>query len=358
MKELDFDELDRAVNSLVGQVDDKAGTAKINKPALAADDRQTGSSQSTAQRVAVSTPTPPTPQKKPVAPVNPGHRSGRLDIKRPTKAAGKGFIDIVAPKPSTTPRVSRTSGTIQPVSKEPVVREPAEPTTPVAPADKAVEVPKAPVEATPSPVPKPIPKAAEEKWPDPLDFHPENTPTIAKEPQKRAEPEGTPDSPFIPGAKVEKRPLGAFTPAVSGEEKAAAPEEVELTEASVKTEVPEIPPAQQAEALSETTATEQKTDVDVEEPEPSATAEEPPAKQMHESAMMSIPQQYATANKTVDESPRPVFDTKEYHPPLLESTAHAAHHSNPWSKLLVALLIITVLAVGGYFAFMYFVQNF
>lgn len=339
MKDLDFDELDRAVNSLVGQADGTAGkSAKAEssavQPAAPAPSAQPSqATQPPVQQVKLSSP-PQTPSVS----AAPNHRSGRLDSMSPARPGSKRFIDIVAPKPSLAPKISRTGATIQPASKEDSVPEPIKPTAP--PADKPVEALE-PIEVAPTP--KPAPKIAEEAWPDPLDFHQENTAAAPG------------DSPFIPGAKVEKRPLGAFTPV---NDEVPDLSQKELEEPARVLNEPEATEAPVAESNDAAPVDKRVAAENTEESQVPETPEEPSGKQIHESAMMSIPQQYRTTAKPVDESPRPVFDTKEYHPPLLESTAHAAHRSNPWGKLLVVLLVVAAVAVGGYVAFMYFVQNF
>ena len=64
----------------------------------------------------------------------------------------------------------------------------------------------------------------------------------------------------------------------------------------------------------------------------------------------SIPQQYHTPTEKPDTEAHPVFDTKEYHQPLLP--AHGKKKSKSW---LVVLIIVALLVVGaglGYVAFM------
>jgi hypothetical protein len=77
---------------------------------------------------------------------------------------------------------------------------------------------------------------------------------------------------------------------------------------------------------------------------------------MHSAAMMSIPQQYRTQDKSTDKTTRPIFDTKEYHPPLVEKAMNERRGSGMWTKLFIALVVLVLLAVGGYFVYIYVVH--
>ena len=326
MNDIDFDELDRAVNSL----------ATTNKTAGSPADTQK----------ATSVPTPAPQLSKPAAPQPPEdtgtaikvttpHRSARLAT-RPTSARGN-FIDIVPPKPAKRP--SRTGQTIQPATD--IKPEPTpEPIQPAAKEPEPAPQP-APVAATPTKKPK------REEWPDPLDFHSTETKPEAKATETPAEPPQPAPSPFITGAKVEKRPLGGPVPVSPPESnppvvvESPQPEQPKPETLAVETDKPETP-------------AEQIQPDPTPEPQP-----EPTTPDLHDTAMISIPSQYKVAAKPASDATRPVFDTKDYHPPLLEETAHAAHPGmNIWGKLFMAVLVIALLAVGGYLAFIYFIQNF
>lgn len=391
MKDLDFDELDRAVNSLVSQAKDGS------TPSVASDRPEPSKSQPQTERPAAPAalsdePTVATKPAQTAAPVLTPSSRTRLGAKRPTATPGRGsFIDIVAPKSSGAPtKVSRTGSALQPVSKpEALQAEPAkpqvkpeQPLAQTAPDEPPAEIAVEPTESLDDAAPVKTQQPSDEKWPDPLDFHEDKVvaeaakvaqgPQVAEKTPKWQQNE-TGSSPFIPGAKVEKRPLGAFAPT---EELPATPEkqDVLVADEPPKPKATAQPAAMPDELKPEVLAAESnqmvdraldETDdepensapVETEQPEPVQPEEPKVEQQVRESALQSIPQQYKTPTKQVSDVPRPVFDTKEYHPPLLEATAHAAHRSNPLGKLFIALLIVAVLAVGGYFAFLYFTQN-
>lgn len=399
MNDIDFDELDKAVNSIVSK---KSG-APSSQPSSSQpveSSQPTPAPQSAAPadpsdqlEVKTTSPNPAASTHVHVTPsVTPGRRGGRIAAPKPTTGAARGsFIDIMAPKPAAKP--SRTGQTIQPVNPQPI-----KPETPMTEEPKTPEPPKETIKFTPPESAKlaeekPKAEKSDDAWPDPLDFHDQDKTadpgnesiTELEEPAKKTEP--VPASPFIEGAKVEKRPLGAFTQYVAAAGKFSkkpdpAPEEPEKATSSEPTlepsedlsEMPdnnikatplpdELSPDVVAVEADEkrATATEQPAEDDTDQaPETEVVTEheQPTRQQLHDTAMLSIPKQYKTAEKPTDSATRPVFDTKEYHPPLIEATAHAAHRGSIWGKLFMALLIIALLAVGGYFAFIYFIENF
>ncbi len=424
MKELDFDELDRAVNSLATQasnrLDDKVnGTSSAHvsdDSSLAPKEAHVTSLppvKDTSQPVDEPSESPTTAPLAASTPITPERRAARFMVKRPASSGASrgGFMDIVAPpKTANHPKASRIGPTIQPMDKkEEPDTEPAKPDLKMAHTTEhhASKITTVPAEDMPRPghtsqptaepfMPEVAPKKEAVKWPDPLDFTPEpqpyapsSVPKFAQasadlkdelmQPSETAETsrwqsksEPTP-SPFIPGAKVEKRPLGAFAlapspadvPAQSDDEAAAA-----LEPAKTNERLPEIPEELKPDVLAvESDEVSQEPDEvpaapaplessakSDEEPLPAFPKSETAAQQVQDSAAMSIPKQYAIADKPIDDTPRPVFDTKEYHPPLLEATVHGSHQGSLWNRLFIALLVVALLAVGGYFVFVYFVQ--
>lgn len=376
MKDLDFDELDKAVSSMVGGAAPSTATAPAesvtvpvgkvtSRPAPAA-----GRSQAVSITVSAGAKPAASPAAGDKA-ITPGRRSARL----PASRSGKTFSDIMPAKPvSKAP--SRTLAAVKPVSTS-VMPEPVAPS--IGPQPALSIKPKPPKleqpSATSRPAPSPEadrPAKTTEAWPDPLDFHDEfdaQSPVPAPRAKKPGsvddllnddddEPTQSQTSPFLPDAKVEKRPLGAFTAGAS----TAAPVTPDTAEPSLGKEAPDSDPktdlatkleqapdvaeliqteADKAEALAETTKEESK-------------AVEKVEKQVLESAQASITPQYKTPEKAPDHSHRPVFDTKEYHPPLLEATVHGHKSSGGAGKFVLGLLIVALLALGGYFVWMYF----
>lgn len=305
-------------------------------------------------------------------------------------------MDIVAPN-KATPR--RTGTTLQPLhasqgSSDPktpaekLVQEPVADKAPVVLSEPEKTPNTSPLEAknledhapeimanevqAPEPEPNTTPKNAskhtepdEPSWPDPLDFQDlEGKDKHSNEPQEdgqQPKPAPTQTSPFLPEARVEKRPLGAFS--------GFAPKHEESTGqhgAEIPTDAPELTIDDELTPESDGTFKEPETpkaptmhDAPKEHTPEKAESKQDDAKpNMHTQAMMSIPKQYHTEEKPVDTAKRPIFDTKEYHPPLLEAAAHEHRGGNSmWSKLFIALATLVLLGVAGYFAYLYFVQQ-
>lgn len=183
-------------------------------------------------------------------------------------------------------------------------------------------------------------------------------PTPAAEPETQAKPaEIAPELPATPfvNTKVEKRPLGSFAAAP-----APAPAQPTLT----KTDNPVTPQSPAADdekpepAAIDTPATPAELKPEIVAVE-SAEADyakagwekpqddEPVGDLRH----MSIPQQHHGHDKAPAKDERPVFDTKNYHPPL-QPVATAKHHTGSKAgAILTVILIILLIAagVGAYF---------
>jgi hypothetical protein len=161
------------------------------------------------------------------------------------------------------------------------------------------------------------------------------------------EPENT--SPFVT-TKVEKRPLGAYAD-VAGMPEQTKKSEPEDSSATVtepdgvdkdQTDIPNPLPSQpQPEELGPAVVA-----VESSEPEfnrlPDTNGEQ-------DLRTMAIPQQYKEPESAEDDSPRPVFDTKEYHPAIEAHTG--AHHSSAgtWTMGVVLLLLLVGLLVAVYY---------
>jgi hypothetical protein len=162
-----------------------------------------------------------------------------------------------------------------------------------------------------------------------------------------------PQTPFLDDAKVEKRPLGAFADE-SQELSDGSGGDTPATESPAPAEAmtPSLPP----ELDSHLVALEEQREVPEEdEPatEPAPAAAEPAAAPLMN---QSIPQQY-TAQATAhgmdsDVQPHPVFDTHDYHQPLLP--AENKPKRGKAGLIILIFAIMLVLGAGlGYLAFTY-----
>lgn len=292
MQDIDFDELDRAVSSTLN-------------PTRPSDTVKT-------DPVPVRTPNPVTPH--PVAPA----------VRR---SSGR-FMDVVHPSSDMRPteRPERSA----PRPPEPVQQEPE----------------------------RPAPAPATTDWPDPLDFHGFNDEPKVEAPKPEPvsnndDVSGMPlESPFLTDAKVEKRPLGAFsandTPNLSDQidaENAAELSSVEAGEVplleapdeellTAETETKEDPVAVVEEPVKEEKrevedATEM---VPEEKPIPTSIVEEPTGPQ-------SITQQYKEQPSS-NQTSGAIYDTEAYHQPLV-------HTAKKKSGALVVIWILALILVGA-----------
>lgn len=317
MKDLDFDELDRAVNSLIG-----SPSAPVTPP---------------VSPVAINTPAPAdslvpasTPQ-----PLAARRSSGRfMDVVHPSSDMRSTNIP---PRPAV-----REGMTVQPIATEP----------------KIEAAPEAPVAEPATPV-----KTSD--WPDPLDFHGFKDEPVATESadkpadqDKSVDEPSMPDfesttpleSPFLPDAKVEKRPLGAFAdntvapeaPVTETAEEEPKPQPDENIDHPIGTDTP-LPAELQDRLLS------------IEANEDTALVSEeatPPKPQSPVVETMSIPQQYveqpSTGDKPADSS---IFDVEAYRKPV---QAKNKKSKSGWLMVLWIVLLI-ILGVGAGAAFYFYV---
>jgi hypothetical protein len=420
MKDINFDELDKAVNSVLeatgnkpdvpdaNQVSDKPANAPAS-PTSAADDKPASDDKPTEATVDVPA--------KPAAssPVDKGRRSGR-------------FMDVVHPSVAKKPQLmSRSGKDVKPLSGDVKPEElPVQPAAPATQGEQAKPVentpaPESPVasigepdaaepakEPTPPAAPAPAPGNDGQNWPDPLDVHgfkydekdsepnkgddkadiedgdvppmAETTEvTEAEQPAAENKPaaEESSTTPFIADAKVEKRPLGAFATgeaddnAKATEEpgKTAPPEDLQQP-AKVPTQVEKLPPELDKDVLAveagEFSSHDSKKPEEAEnKPEEDESDSANQARLSGQngqagptlSAAASIPQQYK-------EQPAESQAGKE------DQTHHGfnkdyhdtpllepSHHGSKHAVLWIALAIIILLATGAYFAWWYLVAT-
>lgn len=373
MKDLDFDELDRAVSSLLGA----NGDAEPKRAdALPSSERSETLVAATPTAVSVTTSSPdvPTTTKKQLVERRP---SGR-------------FMDVMHAssdmKNRQKPAVSRQAAMVTPPVQPSADESPVPSAPPVSENDAMVEVNE-------------VSEVDKHTLPDPLDFHnfsmedtesldKTDTPaevdetddhTLALEKvaseldeiddiiAKDQEPVSV-DTPFIDGSTIEKRPLGAFSVDTADTDGSL----LAVPEAPVETVDDEILATEQvpsAETESETKHDEEgddllvereaQTPVDVDivpeelkgdivavESTPVDTAAQPAL------AGGSIQQQYTEKIQSPTDEPTPVFDTTQYHQPL----KHTPKQKSGWTG--VVLIILFIVAGVGAGAAVYFFDPF
>lgn len=347
MDDINFDELDKAVNSALKQ------TTTPEPPEVAP-----AAETSEAQVAPTEVKEEPKVEEKPVERVAQQRRGQFMDMVHPSS-------DMIKQTPA---RASRQAATIQPLNPSIVEEQ----------QDNVKNEPKQ--EATVSPETQAEPAAAgvseteqpsKSEWPDPLDaMEQQESATLPKEesvsapeseanvtdtsPEENAAPvekeadssvesesQESSGSPFIAGTEPEKRPLGAFTDQVPSDEALgkdeAAADETSTEENGTGSELPAVPPVPQ-ELAPEV--------VSVESDDPSrisSSEDEPDSTAPGEGTGMaaSISQQYKNTDEPSDGQDHPVFDTKDYHQPLTPP-AKRGH-----TGLIVTLVIILLALLGA-----------
>jgi len=415
MKDLDFDELDRAVNSLMTNVpktapqqdDAKEKTLDI-APTLDADSTPSFDKiEEAAAKINSDTPEvaalPSNPRTPPPVPSSP--RPQAATTAPATRRSGR-FMDVVHPstdmKKSDMPRpISRQGVSLEPVGasqkiadivpqkkETPAATAESKPEeNPVVPMSKEIieqpetEAPKESMSTSDWPDPLEMAAAAETKEPDAEVDEAEKPETEMPEPKEAAPAPLT--SPFLPDAKVEKRPLGGMAseeepeveeeisrapmaddtdktvddpnkqlPATPGELERVLPEELsgdlmaveaDTTHSALKQAHDEGESGSDLVLASEKeeTVPEVKPEVkeDKPEPKPVVEVEDKPVP----TGPTSIPQQYKEEPNTGDQDNGSIYDTDTYHQPL----AHPAKKKSGWMWVIWIVLILLVGAGGG-----------
>jgi len=379
MKDIDFDELDKAVGSVLNKTDYQT-TSPVSTPTpsspLAADEN------TDETPVAVTSPVIPQPvvtlpeevvttptSALVVEPTTPSHETPR-SIVPPARRRGQ-FLDMVHPSADMTqqhdtPHPTTMRKKISPLA--PSVTPVAEDTSVINP-DPTPEAGVEPDEPIATPV-TPSPEPAASKWPDPLEMisptDPEVEPASGTVPQAEVTettvasmpvsvipepsfpaPVEASQTPFVSDAQVEKRPLGAFNDededtetmptSTASENDSSAPTtflSAELDSSIVSVESQE---EKEEEPAPRPFTTEK---VEAHEISPAiATA------QASNPMVQSISQQYTTPTAAAPGENDDQFSLfrEDYHQPLLPSG-----QKKGISKLIWILLIfIVLLAVGG-----------
>lgn len=365
MSDIDFDELDKAVNNLMKE--STTGTTAVVEP-------DTPSGQSAEIVDSPLSVDAATESVVPVAAQPPStSRVSESSAAAPVVRRRGQFMDIVAPQSSKKPTfpVNRQSVTIQPTTPDITLEAPAP-----QPEDTTVVTQATVVDAEPKE------NTATDSLPDPIDFESTShekaddvsvdeapaTEEVPLEPVLTAdEPTDAPlTSPFLPDAKVEKRPLG--TPATLTLDTLGSELAKEKTEVAENDQSSDQPPSQQdvplpAELHSEIAGLEAESTVgtpavDTPETTKALVAEvsvAPVAKEAAPSTPVatgpsSIPQQYEEKQSTADEHNGSIFDTSEYHQPL-------QHPEKKRSGVWVVILIIACILLGSAGAAVYYYLN-
>jgi hypothetical protein len=161
---------------------------------------------------------------------------------------------------------------------------------------------------------------------EPVNFDPVPDPQPVAQPAPAPEPTEPLESPFISDAKVEKRPLGAFSAfkksiAVEAAPKPSQPEQEEEL-------LLEAPDEERIEAHSTVAPT-------VPTPVISKPAEKAP-----DAGPSSINQQYKEQPSSTDQSSGAIYDTEAYHQPL-------AHPAKKKSSLIIIGWIVGLIVIGA-----------
>jgi len=385
MRDIDFDELDRAVNSLMTNVS-KSEPPKDEDHIKTLDITPTLAPNATPEFTLLNTsstpqnPTPPSGDVKTSSPA-PSLSSRPVSASVASRRGGR-FMDVVHPSSDMKPRpatsISRQGVTITPEQTDLVSPSPEPVVSPVS-----ASVPKSTVPAVPAAEQEHISPVNE--WPDPLDMvdfdqpvskktdstdvavipkSEEPTIEVPELPSKKNDVEPPLTTPFLTGTKVEKRPLGGgISSSVDEPDHAPVHTSDLLNTGSVNDpndQLPALPkdvePILPAELQNDLMAVEADNGVDTHIPdrEPSTSADskldkedvavpsKPVASKSEASVVSngptSIPQQYREEPSTGDTVSGAIYDTDTYHQPL----SHPVKKKSGWLWVVWILLIVLV----------------
>ena len=357
MKDLDFDELDRAVNSLIGGDQSQTVEAKEDTGADTTASVSTNPVDNPAPTASV--PDSSTPSLQPLAA---RRSSGRfMDVVHPSSDMRGSFVP---PRPD-----SREGTTIQP-SSTPPAEEPVMSTS-------VPDVNSLPASEEPA-----IPELVKSDWPDPIDFNKSFSQPADEEPAKvdlsetsslssndttvtESDDNNLPplESPFITDAKVEKRPLGAFADATPAPVEPATPSETPASEPDIDLSTnaednPNNETPMPAELQNDLLSIESSEDTaEVVTPETSMPAGPTPVvtqstqtSSTEMTAPVAITQQYVEQPNTGDKPAGSIFDVDNYHKPI----AHPKKKKSGW-MMIVWIVLLIIFGIGAGAAFYFYV---
>ena len=377
MADIDFDELDKAVNDLMANVDTSRRTAGLDEPEekVVTIPAVSGAAAPTP----AATPAPITPPvEAPVVPTVPPAASPTPVVAAPAspslamKRRGQ-FMDIVHPsRDMNTPKpVSRQGATIQPGNDVIAASASQQNESSAMPVSQSVETPES------------VPSA----WPDPIDMA--NTsvetpevaavPAIAPESSADATAEAPLTSPFLPDAKPEKRPLGSPMPTedttssvqeapVNDTQTPATPEPTpavvlpeEFSGDLMAVESRDLSSHPEQQVALPAPAEQPKLEAGEEEALIPAVASPEPVEQSQQASAQpqtqlpaggSIAQQYTEQPSSGDQSNGSIYDTSAYHQPI-EPVAQTKKKTptSVWIMVGVGLLLLGAIGGAAYFYF-------
>lgn len=389
MKDIDFDELDKAVNSLMTRAQ-KKDTSTPNDVSLQGAPSVNGAGvPETAAPISPGTIKPksgiatnpdiqPAISPQPKTSLVESPSSSRVGAPA-TRRSGR-FMDVVPSGPTKKPATPSRS-----ISREGAMVSPRPGATISAPTPETLSPAQKKVESSTSPVPLPSvteKTAPTSDWPDPLEFAKpvrevkESQPETLEEQassnvaSSETKPKEPLSSPFLPDAKVEKRPLGSpaldiSVTAMSEEPKSSTPDDSAAQLPAQPSDVTSEPPEEFSGDVMKVEADTHMGMPKTEESHPAAgksTSEKPPKKpettpenllqskpeeeapaEPTTTGRISIPQQYKEQPSTGEKESGAIYDTDTYHQPL----SHPAKKKSGWLWVLWILLILVVGAGAG-----------
>lgn len=323
MKDLDYDELDKAVNSLIGG---NSSNSNTNNQSRHDDVKKTTTSQSTVRTLASS--------------------ASPLVAKRSTGQ----FMDVVHPSSNMRPSLPL----IMPERK-------IGPKTVASMPAKLVDNP-----VIKSASAMPTPTTVNNSWPDPIDYHANNH-NNQPAPQDDADgddidkisddinktlghtPEDPSESPFISGAKVDKRPLGAFSTESSSTTDEPSPSETPSDQSnhndnneSIDHADNPLPAELQSDLLSiESSSVTSPVDASISTASTSPSVNVPVNNQLADNG--SISKQYQEQPSSGDQNTGAIYDTDAYHKTLLLP----AKTKSDWMWVLWIFILLIIGAAAG-----------
>ncbi|MDB5160382.1 MAG: hypothetical protein JWO99_645 [Candidatus Saccharibacteria bacterium] len=318
MQDIDFDEIDRAVSSVTGKDSEVSAAITTSEPTpeISVPTETIETLVDTTEATAIASPA--------------ARRStGRfMDVVHPSSDMRPNGITV--PSPRREEAVPERAEVVD-SPEEPVV-EPTAPSTAFHWPDPIEVAESAPVEETPAPEP------VVEELPPVAPPSEEDLDLIDDEDEEAAPLE----SPFLTDAKVEKRPLGAFSTADTGlglpllEDFPAPTAEPALAPApEIEQETSDVPAELHPDLLLLDTHGE-----DDEEPELLPEHTETAPEDDIPAGPTSITQQYTEQPSTASQPSGAIFDTEAYHQPL-------AHTVKKRSGVTIIIWIVALVLVGG-----------